>query len=180
MNIYSIQIFFDILGSDIMAFYNSGTFLFIKILLGIYVVIVLIDIILLIIQRGVSGNWRQMRYGVDIPSEFVTKKNKMQANWEKIRKRLESNNESEYKVAIIEADNIIDDLIKRMGYAGADMGERLMGIPEGQLAELAEIKEAHEIRNRIIHEENFKVDKDLAKEVLKKYEHLLHHFEVLS
>jgi hypothetical protein len=93
---------------------------------------------------------------------------------------LESENESEYKVAIIEADTIIDDLITRMGYKGSNMSERLANIPEGQLAELGEMKEAHEIRNRIIHEENFKVDRDFAKGVLKKYEHLLHHFEVLD
>jgi hypothetical protein len=180
MNVYSIQSFFDALGNDMSLFYHSGTFLFIKILIGIYVAIVFIDIVLLIIQRGPGANWRQMRYGVDIPSEFVTKKGQMQKLWDAIRKRLDSGNESEYKVAIIEADNIIDDLIKRMGYKGADMGERLAGIPEGQLAELAEIKEAHDIRNRIIHEEDFQVNKELAKEVLKKYEHLLHHFEVLG
>jgi hypothetical protein len=180
MDIYSIQNFFNALSDDMVLFYHSGTFLFIKILIGIYVAIVFIDVVLLIVQRGPGKNWRQMRYGVDIPSEFVTKKGKMQASWDKIKKRLESDNESEYKVAIIEADNVIDDLIKRMGYKGADMGERLAGIPEGQIVELAEIKEAHAIRNRIIHEEDFQVNKELAKEVLKKYEHLLHHFEVLN
>jgi len=67
-----------------------------------------------------------------------------------------------------------------MGYKGANMGERLANIPPGQLSELPAMKEAHEIRNRVIHEEDFQVDKELAKDVLSKYEHLLREFQVLD
>jgi len=180
MDTSSLQFTLNNLGQGIMAFYNSPAFLFLKMLIGIYVLIVLADIILLIIQRGPAANYRKMRYGEDMPSDLVSKRDKTKERWEKIKKRLESDNVSAYKVAIIEADAMIDELLKKMGYKGATMGERLANIPEGQVAELAEIKEAHEIRNRVIHEEDFKVDRELAHEVLKKYAHILHHFEVLD
>ncbi|MFA6383608.1 MAG: hypothetical protein WCX17_04260 [Parcubacteria group bacterium] len=180
MDSYTIQILYNSIVRGISDFFHSSVFQVFEFFAAVYVIILFIDLVLLIIQRGPGKNWRQMRYGVDIPSELVTKKDKMKEQWSKIKKRLESENESEYKVAIIEADTIIDDLITRMGYKGANMSERLANIPEGQLAELGEMKEAHEIRNRIIHEEDFKVDRDFAKGVLKKYEHLLHHFEVLD
>jgi len=180
MDSFAIQIFYNNFVQIISGFFHSSVFQVFEMLAGIYVFIVFVDVVLLIIQRGPGKNWRQMRYGIDIPSELVSKKDKMKEQWSKVKKRLESENESEYKVAIIEADAIIDDLIARMGYKGANLSERLANIPQGQLAELDEMKAAHEIRNRIIHEENFKVDRELAKGVLKKYEHLLRHFDVLD
>jgi hypothetical protein len=175
-----ITTIFNLFYNDLIDFSHSTFFLLFKIVMGVYVVVVLADIIMLIMQRNVYANIRQMRFGMNIPSEFVTGKDKMKERWTGIRKRLESDNESEYKVAIIEADALIDDLLQRMGYKGGNMGERIENIPEGQLAELGEMKAAHEIRNRIIHEEDFKVDKEIAHDVLNKYAHLLHHFEVLD
>lgn len=180
MDIYVIQVIIARLMKEISAFYHSSTFFIIEILVAIYVIIVLLDVILLLVQRGIGNNWRQMRFGLDMPSELVNKKYKIKESWIKIKKRLESDNEAEYKVAIIEADLVIDDLIKRIGYKGDNMAERLANIPEGQLNESEMIKEAHEIRNRIIHEDDLVVDREFATEVLLKYEHLLNYFEVLD
>jgi len=165
---------------DLKNFYHSSAFVFIKFILAIYVLVLAVDIILLLIQRGVAGNIRQLVAGINMPSELTTRKSKLKIRWNKILRRLTSANESEYKVAVIEADNIIDDLIKRLGYKGENLGERLANIPAGQLDNLDEIKEAHEIRNRIIHEEDFSVSREKAREVIVKYEHFLRHFEVLD
>lgn len=165
---------------EILSFYNSTAFLAIKYLIGIYILVVFADIILLLFQRGVGGNVRQILYGMDLPPEITTKKIKMKARWDKIRKKLESGNEADYKVAIIEADGAIGDLIRRMGYKGENMMERISNIPIGQLDRIDEIKEAHKVRNRIIHEEKFAVNRETAEEVFAKYEHFLRQFEVLD
>lgn len=175
-----ITAIYNLFIKDILSFYHSTVFLVIKYLIGIYILVVFVDIILLLFQRGVAGNVRQILYGMNLPPEITTKKAKLKERWDKIRKRLESGNEADYKVAIIEADSVIDDLIRRMGYKGENMTERIENIPSGQLDRIEEIKEAHEIRNRIIHEEEFKVSRKAAEEVLAKYEHLLKHFEVLD
>jgi hypothetical protein len=177
MNIPTI---YPILIQEILNFYHSATFLVIKYIIGIYVLVVFVDLVLMLVQRGIGGNVRQILYGMNLPPEITTKKIKMKARWNKIRKKLESGNEADYKVAIIEADSAINDLIRRMGYKGENMLERIKDIPAGQLDKLDEIKEAHEIRNRIIHEEKFKVNRKDAEEVLGKYEHFLRHFEVLD
>ena len=175
-----ITTIYNELGKEIMDFYHSGIFAVIKFLLAIYVLVLLYDLVLLMVQRGLAGNVRKIMSGMDIPAELSTKKGKLKVRWEKIKKRLDSDNESEYKVAVIEADNVIDDLISRLGYKGENLSERLESIPEGQLYDLGEIKEAHEIRNRIIHEEDFALSREDAKKVLGKYEHFLRHFEVLD
>jgi hypothetical protein len=177
MNIASI---YHIAIKETLIFYNSTTFLVFKYLMGIYLLILLADLIMLLIQRGSAGDWRTILYGMNLPPELTSKKAKLKLKWDKIRKRLENANEADYKVAIIEADAVIDDLIKRIGYKGENMMERVKNIPAGQLDKIDEIEEAHEVRNRIIHEEKFKVTRKDADEVLKKYEHFLRHFEVLD
>lgn len=172
--------FYNLFIGEILNFYHSATFLVIKYLIGIYILVVFVDIILLLFQRGTPGNVRQILYGMNLPPEITTKKAKLKARWDKIRKRLEGGNEADYKVAIIEADGVIGDLIRRIGYKGENMAERIKNIPSGQLDRIEEIKEAHEIRNRVIHEEKFKVSRKTAEEVLAKYEHLLRQFEVLD
>ena len=179
MNFDAFQGYAGQIYSDLLNFYDSPFFSVIKFVLGVYGIVIIIDIVLLLIKRGVAGNVREAMIGVNIPRELVTKKNKMRARWDKIKGRLKSENESEYKVAIIEADSLIDDLVRGMAYPGENMGERLDSMPEGQIESRQKLREAHEVRNRIIHEENFQVSREYAKDVLKKYEALLEEFEVL-
>lgn len=176
----NVEIIYKTIIRDAMAFYNSSAFSVIKFILGIYVIVVLADIILLLVKRGVGGNIREMVIGMDIPKELATKKDKMRIRWGKIRKRLETGNESEYKVAVIEADNVIDELLKRMGYKGENLSERLDNIPPGQIENIDGFREAHKVRNRIIHEEGFKLAKESAEAILGTYEKFLKEFEVLD
>lgn len=180
MDINSVFNILNAIGQWILSVYYSPFFAVIKFLLGIYAVVILVDIILLLIQRGLGGDIRDTLLGMNVPAELTTKRGKLAKQWGKIRQKLQTDNESAWKVAIIEADNIIDDLIARMRYPGENMGERLAGINPGQIENIDELKKAHETRNRIIHEENFRLTKELADETLGYYENFLKYFEVLK
>ncbi|MDO9231350.1 MAG: hypothetical protein Q7U36_02595 [bacterium] len=166
-------------GVDILGFYNSTFFGIVKFILGIYAVVVFADIVLLLIQRGLSGDLRETLMGVNIPPEFVSQKGKLRKKWNKIREGIKSPEEDNWKIAIISADEIIDDLIRRMGYAGENMGERLAEITPGQIENIEELKKAHEIRNQIIHDEAFALSKEQAEETIGYFENFLKYFEVL-
>lgn len=170
--VYSIQSF----GVE---FVDSFTFSLIKFFFGIYAVVLFVDIILLLFQRSVLGDIRETFLGMNIPAELVNKKGKLRKKWDGVMARMKSGNESEYKVAVIEADNIIDDLIARMKYPGENFGERLEGINPGQIENIEEIKIAHEVRNRIIHDESFALTKEEAEKVIGYYEEFLRYFQAL-
>ena len=160
---------------------NDSAFLaVVKFIFGIYAVVLLADIILMLIQRGVGGDMRDTLIGADVPAEITTKKSKLKKQWEKITAGLKTDNESLWKVSIIEADNVIDDLIARMKYKGENMEDRLSKINPGQIDNIEELRLAHSFRNRIIHEENFKLDKKQAEEIIGYYENFLRYFEVLQ
>lgn len=172
--------FIAIAYKDFIAFYHSGIFSVIKFLAGIYAIIVFVDIILLLIHAGLGGSLRSTWTGMDIPREFTTKKKQARKTWQDIRNKLESANETDYKVAVIEADAFIDDLVSRMGYAGDNFGERLANIPINHIVNIEGMKQAHEVRNRIIHDENFALSKEDAEIALGQFEELLKSYQVID
>lgn len=180
MDLNTTGIFATSFGQIILEFYNSTFFLIIKFFLGIYAAVVLADIVLLLIQRGLSGDIRDTLIGMNVPPELTTRRGGLRKKWDKIRKHVEKGEQIGYKIAIIKADDIIDDLIKRMKYPGENMAERLSGINPGQIENIEELKIAHEIRNQIVQKEDFPLSKEKAEEVLGYYENFLRYFQVLD
>lgn len=175
------ELFFSKLFAFVTTFSNTAVFFVIKVLLGIYVAVLLVDIILLLIQRGLGNVFREgFTIGMNVPSELTTRKKKTKSRWEAIKKRLENQEEKEFKVAIIEADEMVGDLVKRMGYQGENLGEIFKNVPEAQIESIAKVKKAHETKNRIVQDEKFPVSLELAKETLNYYEEFLDEFEVFN
>lgn len=94
--------------------------------------------------------------------------------WDGIKKKIDSDISSEWKMAIIEADSIIDDIFKTIGFGGETLGERLKAVEPSDFDNLQIVWEAHKVRNRIAHEgDKFELTKEEAKETLEKYEKAL-------
>lgn len=83
---------------------------------------------------------------------------------------IDSENPNDWKLAIIEADIILDDLLKERGYGGSSLGERLKSISSTQLGSLNDAWEAHKVRNRIAHDgADFVLTKRMAEETIGRY-----------
>jgi hypothetical protein len=134
--------------------------------LKIYTIVLFLDIVMLLIVRGVSGNIRTQLYGTDRP---IISKNQVVKRWEKIVARLRQPNPSQYKVAVLEADHMADELLAGIGYAGKNMGERLKSIQPGQVESFEPLQKAHATRNRIVNEPDFTVTREEAEELLEAY-----------
>ena len=72
--------------------------------------------------------------------------------WERVLAHAQSENQNDWKQAIIEADTILEDIINRSGYPGETLGEKMRGIEKSDLTTINEAWEAHKVRNRIAHE----------------------------
>lgn len=90
-----------------------------------------------------------------------------------------SSQPNDWKLAIIEADIILDDLLKKKGYAGNSLGERLKSISPNQLESLQDAWEAHKVRNRIAHEgTDFILTQRMAQETVTKYQRVFNEFGI--
>ncbi|OGN01387.1 MAG: hypothetical protein A3B91_03650 [Candidatus Yanofskybacteria bacterium RIFCSPHIGHO2_02_FULL_41_29] len=96
-----------------------------------------------------------------------------QSRWEEVVRHIESSSEAEWKLALIEADKLVDNLLKSAGFTGDTMGERLTNVEKGQLANLEGLWEAHKIRNKIVHDVNYFLRYGEAKRAVELYEKIL-------
>ena len=127
-------------------------------------------------------SWLKIRLIQNL-SEFVTYKpfgtKKIAKQWMKIKQRLDAGLESEFKLAVIEADAMLDDILKKMGYNGESLGDRLKQVSADILPSLAEIQEAHKIRNNIVHDPDYRLSLDEAQKTISFYEKTFTDLDVL-
>src|SRR3989338_4234994 len=103
----------------------------------------------------------------------------LNVRWEEIEKHINSTREAEWKFAVIEADKLVDELLKGAGFLGDTMGDRLMNIQPGQLITLQNLWEAHKIRNRLVHDVNYFLRYTEAKRAVGLYEKTLKELQAL-
>lgn len=147
-------------------FSNSFLIVAIKFFLFVYVVVLLVDIILLLVLRGVSSDLKKALFGTHRP---LLLRSTAISRFEKILDRLKSNNPSQYKVAILEADAFADEILVGSGHKGASMTEKLESIQDGQLETKNLLVEAHRVRNRIVHEVGFSLTREEAEKWVAAY-----------
>ncbi|OGN00985.1 MAG: hypothetical protein A3I26_02540 [Candidatus Yanofskybacteria bacterium RIFCSPLOWO2_02_FULL_43_10] len=103
----------------------------------------------------------------------------LNARWDEIERHINSTREAEWKFAVIEADKLVDELLKGAGFPGDTMGDRLMNIQPGQLTTLQNLWEAHKIRNRLVHDVNYFLRYTEAKRAVGLYEKTLKELQAL-
>lgn len=98
--------------------------------------------------------------------------------WDRIEKRLASKKESEYKVSVIEADSMLEDVFQKMGLKGDTMEEKLKQITPDALPDLDQVIYAHDVRNNVAHDPDYQLSLDQAKRTLGIYKKALEDLEV--
>ena len=94
-----------------------------------------------------------------------------QVQWEIILKHMGSENHAEWKLGILEADNILDELLEERGFRGETLGDRLKFAESKGLKTLNDAWEAHKARNTIVHEEaTSPLNKRDARKIIDLYE----------
>lgn len=135
-----------------------------------------------IIWASFNTSWFKKAFLQDL-IEILTYKaygiKKFTKEWEKIKKRLAAGLESELKLAIIEADSLLNETLKRAGYTSESLGERLAKVTTDILSNLEEVREAHEIRNNIVHDPTYRLGLEKTKKALAFYEKALIELQAL-
>jgi hypothetical protein len=72
--------------------------------------------------------------------------------WEYIEKLFASANSNDWRIAIIEADTMLDELVQSYNFPGDNLGERLKNASPKVMPTLQSAWEAHKVRNKIAHD----------------------------
>ncbi|KKS77563.1 MAG: hypothetical protein UV64_C0006G0018 [Parcubacteria group bacterium GW2011_GWC1_43_11b] len=104
---------------------------------------------------------------------------KKNARWEKILSHVHSEAPAEWKLAIIEADKMLEELVDTLPFEGENLGEKLRQIERSDFITLDEAWEAHKVRNRIAHEAGFELSHHEAKRVIGLFEKVFREFDFI-
>lgn len=100
--------------------------------------------------------------------------------WEQVLKYANSNNASEWRLAIIEADVILEELLRSMGYLGESVGEMLKSVDKSDFLTIEDAWEAHKVRNAVAHSGgDFQLNERETKRVVALFEKVFREFEVI-
>jgi preprotein translocase subunit SecG len=93
--------------------------------------------------------------------------------WQSVLDHTFSKSEADWKIAVLEADIMLDELMTQLGFAGENLGEKLKSANQENFRHLTSAWEAHTIRNKIAHEgSNFQINQHEARRVVTMYEQI--------
>lgn len=104
---------------------------------------------------------------------------KARIKWQKIKKRLKSKKEDEWKLAVIEGAEIVEEVFVRMGYKAENLRARLSLVVEGQIPNLKDLFSACEVYENIISDPDYKLEKKGAQDTIGIFEEFLKYFNYL-
>lgn len=97
--------------------------------------------------------------------------------WQQILQNVNSENTTDWRMAIIEADIILDEMTVKMGYRGDTLGERLRAVEKSDFNTIDLAWEAHKVRNAIAHDgANYQITQREAKRVIDLYSQVFKEF----
>lgn len=127
-----------------------------------------------VIYFMINSSWLQYKFLEDVTEFFSWRAyglREITKQWQKIRKKMESESEAEHKLAIIEADDFLIRVLDQAGYYDKDdftqaikSAGRLLAGNESQ------ILAAHEARNSIVYNPDYKLSLEQVKKLLDIYE----------
>lgn len=101
-------------------------------------------------------------------------------HWRIVLDFITSSNSSDWRLAIIEADNMLDALTKELGLVGDNLGERLKNAPVSHFKTIDNAWEAHRLRNRIAHEGvGYELEYKEAKKAIENFEKVFNEFDYI-
>ena len=158
-------LFFKILGFVVAGVAAVGTFIF---------------------NQKANAIWRAEKERLNpqnIPAysgESVSAPDPVKIKWQKILERSESENSSDWRLAIIEADIMLDDLLRQLQLPGDTMGDKLKAVEKSDFNTIESAWEAHKIRNMIAHDgSDFLVSQREIRRVISLYEAVFKEFHLI-
>ncbi|OGZ63958.1 MAG: hypothetical protein A2812_02120 [Candidatus Staskawiczbacteria bacterium RIFCSPHIGHO2_01_FULL_36_16] len=121
----------------------------------------------------VNSSWLQYKFLEDVTEFFSWQSyglRQISKRWSGIKKRIDLGSETELKLALIEAEDFLKEVLEDVGFEEKDFEESVR--KAGRLISpiLDDIMKAHELRNFIVYDPDYKLNLEQAKKMLGVYE----------
>ena len=98
--------------------------------------------------------------------------------WQQILSYVASDDEKLWRLAIIEADVVLDEMMTAMGYTQQSLGEKLRSVEKSDFTTIDKAWEAHKVRNTIAHEgSTYNLTRRELQQTINNYRQVFREFE---
>ncbi len=102
------------------------------------------------------------------------------ARWQDVLVHIDSERANDWKLAIIEADIILEELLTSLGYACSTIGDKLKSASPTSFRTINQSWRAHNVRNRIAHDgADFELSKIEAQQTIAEYKMVFEEFDFI-
>jgi len=124
-------------------------------------------------ERTAIAKARQTIVAEDIP--------RTQLRWQRILDEVASDDQGKWRLAILEADIMLNELLDSLGYKGETMADKMKQIDVSMFNTIDYAWEAHKVRNTIAHEgTNYELSDREARRVIRMYERVFREFKFIE
>ncbi len=106
-------------------------------------------------KRGIAkikkGPVAEKKAEVKVQKEISPEIKQFQSRWAKVETHALSANPNDWRIAIIDADIMLGEVLHKAGFRADSIGEQLKMVAKGDLLTLDQAWEAHKARNMIAH-----------------------------
>lgn len=172
---------------SVMSVSNNFSSFFVEIFPFVQFVSILLSgllvLVLIFVLKKTSSVVAESKYKIEqAEQEYSNRRNKGVVNqkWDRVIYHLDSQNPNDWKVAIMEADIILDELLESMGHSGETISAKLKQIEKSDFNTLDQAWEAHKVRNKIAHESGeYVLSEREARRVIDMYRSVFEEFRVI-
>ena len=102
---------------------------------------------------------------------------KTQLRWDHVLERAHSSDEKDWRLAILEADIMLNDLLDMLGYKGETMADKMKQAGRARFQTIDLAWDAHRVRNSIAHKGTMlTLTQHEVRRVIALYRHVFHEF----
>lgn len=138
-------------------------------------IVVLLVVVFALIGIGIVVAKR--RSGGESDWDLMNRK-KMTASFNEAKALAKSGSAAGRKLAVIEADKLLDHALKSLGVPGETMADRLK-VAQYQHPKLQDVWTAHKWRNQLVHEAHFSLSERQTEQAMRDFEAALRSIRVL-
>lgn len=125
-----------------------------------------------------GGVWIRRTLSSGASNWEEAERKRFQKAWEELSQLAKVGGAPGRKLAMIEADKLVDTVLRKVGFPGETMAERLK-VAEYQHPAIKNMWTAHRWRNQLVHEAHFTLTERQTLEALKAFEAVLRSFKAL-
>jgi hypothetical protein len=113
----------------------------------------------------------------DVVTEDLTEKS---TKWDRVMAHMATDNPSEWRLAIIEADIILEEFLNMAGYRGETVSEKLKKVEKSDFETIEAAWEAHKVRNQVAHDgADFILTREKADRAIALYRAVFEEFKYI-